>query len=96
MKALKEMGVLCPEDVALAVFDEIPGNGSFYPEITSVVQPAYEIGYKAAEMLIAQIASGATAAVDVRLNPELRIRESTLLPSRIFRRPDLPAELSTA
>jgi len=92
LKALKEMGVLCPEDVALAVFDEVPGNGSFYPEITTVVQPAYEIGYKAAELLIKQITSGPVAAVNIRLQPELRIRESTLPPSRGFRRQDSGAE----
>ncbi|MFN7993124.1 MAG: LacI family DNA-binding transcriptional regulator [Bryobacteraceae bacterium] len=88
LKALKEMRVDCPEDVALAVFDDIPGNGSFYPEITTVVQPAYEIGFKAAEVLIEQIETGYAAAADIRLSPELRIRESTLPVSRIARRLD--------
>lgn len=80
LKALKEMGVGCPEEVALAVFDGLPGNGSFYPEVTTVVQPAYEIGYKGAEILIEQIESGNTEPIEIRLQPELLIRESTLRP----------------
>lgn len=84
LKALREMGVGCPDDVALAVFDEVPGNGSFYPEITTVVQPAYEIGYKGAELLIEQIERGGPdyKPVEIRIQPELRIRESTLPPER--------------
>ena len=88
LKALREMGVRCPDDVALAVFDEIPGNGSFYPEITTVVQPAYEIGFKGAELLIEQIEAGRSnnVPVEIRLQPELRIRESTLPSARTFKR----------
>ena len=88
LKALRELGVSCPDDVALAVFDELPGNGSFYPEVTTVVQPAYEIGYKGAEILIDQIESGDREPVEIRLQPELRIRESTLPASRAAKRPE--------
>ena len=80
LKALKEMDIHCPDDLALAVFDELPGSGSFSPEVTVVVQPAYEIGYKGAKLLIRQIESGLPAEpVEIRLSAELRIRESTLL-----------------
>lgn len=79
LKALKEMNLRCPEDLALAVFDELPGSGSFSPEVTVVVQPAYDIGYKGAKLLIQQIQTGVPEApVEVRLESELRIRESTL------------------
>jgi LacI family transcriptional regulator len=78
-KALKEMAVRVPEDLAVAVFDELPGNGSFYPEVTAVVQPAYDIGYKGAELLLREIETGKPdTPVHIRLTPELRIRESTL------------------
>jgi LacI family transcriptional regulator len=79
LKALKEMDIRCPEDLALAVFDELPGSGSFSPEVTTVVQPAYEIGYKGAKLLIEQMESGQPdSPVEVRLSAELRIWESTL------------------
>jgi LacI family transcriptional regulator len=78
LKAIKELGLRCPEDLALAVFDELPGNGSFSPEITTVIQPAYEIGRQGAEMLIRHIESGEPQQpVEIRLMPELHIREST-------------------
>ncbi len=80
LRALKEMGLHCPEDLALAVFDELPGNGSFYPEVTAVVQPAYLVGYRGAELLIQQIENpGEAKHTELLLKPELRIRESTLL-----------------
>lgn len=78
LKALKEMSIRCPEDLALAVFDELPGAGSFSPEVTAVVQPAYEIGFRGAKLLIEQIESGRRdEVVEIYLKSELRIREST-------------------
>jgi LacI family transcriptional regulator len=78
LKALKEMAIRCPEDLALAIFDELPGSGSFSPAVTAVVQPAYDIGYKGAKLLIQHIESGKPATpVEIRLGAELRIREST-------------------
>lgn len=78
LKALKEMKIECPEELALAVFDELPGSGSFTPEVTAVVQPAYEIGYRGAKLLIQQIESGPTQEPsEIHLTAELRIREST-------------------
>ena len=80
LKAVKELGLRCPGDLALAVFDEVPGNGSFSPEVTSVIQPAYQIGYQGVELLLRQVESGEPATpVQIRLRAELRIGESTLL-----------------
>lgn len=78
LRAVKEMALRCPEDLAFAVFDEVPGNGSFYPEVTTIVQPAYQVGYRGAELLIQQIEDGGEEYTELRLKPELRIRESTL------------------
>jgi len=80
LKALKELGLRCPGDLALAVFDEVPGNGSFSPEVTSVIQPAYQIGYQGVELLLRQLESGEPATpVQIRLRAELRVGESTQL-----------------
>lgn len=79
LRALKELALRCPEDLALAVFDELPGNGSFYPEVTAVIQPAYQVGYLGAELLIQQIeGTSQDKYTEIKLKPELRIRESTL------------------
>jgi LacI family transcriptional regulator len=83
LKALKEMGLSCPQDLALAVFDELPGAGSFSPEVTAVVQPASCIGYQGAKLLIQQIQTGVPEVpIEIRLTAELRIRESTMSNTR--------------
>src|SRR5882724_4574562 len=80
LRAVKELGLRCPGDLALAVFDEVPGNGSFSPEVTSVIQPAYQIGYQGVELLLRQVESGEPATpIQIRLRAALRIGESTLL-----------------
>jgi len=43
LKAIHELGLRCPEDVALAVFDEVPFGDVIQPRLTVVAQPAYEM-----------------------------------------------------
>lgn len=77
-KALRELGVRCPGDLAVAVFDDYPQSESFSPPITAVAQPAYEIGRTGAELLIEEIENPqASPPREIRLKAELRIREST-------------------
>ena len=84
LRAIKELGIQCPGDIALAVFDGVPGNGSFAPEVTSVVQPAYQIGYQGVELLLRLREAGESAIpTQIRLEAELCIGESTL-PRRPF------------
>ncbi|MGE5571058.1 MAG: LacI family DNA-binding transcriptional regulator [Rhodospirillales bacterium] len=80
IKAIQEMGLRCPEDVAIAVFDDVPGGDIFRPQLTVVSQPAYEIGYRGAELLIQRITGEIKSSkpVTVVLEPELKVRESTL------------------
>ena len=78
MRAVQELSLDCPRDVALAVFDDIPGADVFRPTLTVVSQPAYEIGYKAADLLIRRLAGElGPKPVIVTLEPELKIRQST-------------------
>lgn len=80
LKALEELGIRCPEDLALAVFDELPSAEAFHPRLTCVAQPAYAVGYKGAELLIKRLDSGRRQGKPavVRLPTVLRIGESTL------------------
>lgn len=80
IKALQELGLQCPEDIAVAVFDDIPGADVFRPNITVVSQPAYEIGYRATELLIDRITGKNTleSPIVITLEPELKVRESTV------------------
>jgi LacI family transcriptional regulator len=79
IKAIFELGLRCPEDVALAVFDDVPFADFIQPRLTVVAQPAYEMGRVGAELLIARLEGRevSPAAVQVLLAPELVVREST-------------------
>ena len=80
LKAINELGLRCPEDVALAMFDDVPFGDVIQPRLTVVAQPAYEIGRVGAELLIARLEGRETSTEPVRhmLAPELLVRESTI------------------
>ncbi len=72
-------GVRVPEDVAVVGYDDIEFAAIAGVPLTSVRQPAREMGRTAAEMLLARI--GGTAGVDlgnVVYRPELIVRASTM------------------
>jgi len=52
LRALLEAGVRCPEQIALVSFDDIFWFDLLRPSISAVVQPSYDLGAKAAELLL--------------------------------------------
>jgi LacI family transcriptional regulator len=78
LNAFEELGVLCPEDIALATFDDLTLDHSIHSHLTAVVQPSYEMGARAATILIDRIEGKMTGdPVVVRIVPTLVIRESS-------------------
>ncbi len=79
IRAVEEIGLTCPGDVAVASFDDMPLAAVFRPHLTAVAQPAYDIGRQGAELLIRRVQRKIRSrkCVTIRLEPELRIREST-------------------
>lgn len=79
LKAVEELGLRCPDDIAIAAFDDLPAAEVIRPHLTSVAQPAYRIGYTGAELLVERL-EGRTGPDRVRivLPTELKIRESTV------------------
>jgi LacI family transcriptional regulator len=79
LEALEEIGLSCPEDIALATFDDLPVAKVFRPHLTSVWQPSYEIGHQGATLLLQRLQGeiSSPAPVIILLEPELRIRQST-------------------
>jgi LacI family transcriptional regulator len=78
LRALDEVRMRCPEDVALATFDDLPFARAFHPQLTCVAQPAYELGFKGANLLIDRIQGKLPEnPVRIELASELKIREST-------------------
>ena len=76
LQAIQQLGWKCPEDVALACFDDHPWAGVACPPLTTVRQPDYEIGYTAARILMKMISGEPIAHDRVILKPELIVRQS--------------------
>jgi len=76
LKAAEEMGLKCPDDFGLISFDDYPWLGVFRPKLTTVELPKRQLGIDAAELLIRRISGDTTKAAVLKLQPELRIRES--------------------
>jgi len=74
--AIKELGLHCPEDIAIVGFDDHPWAAVSDPPLTVVRQPAIKVGSKAAELLLAMINNGKSPESRVVLDCELILRES--------------------
>jgi DNA-binding LacI/PurR family transcriptional regulator len=79
LRALRDRGMEIPRDIAFATFDELTVDDLFSPSITTVVQPAYDIGFKAAQILLDRIEGKAEqdAPITVRLPATLKVRDSS-------------------
>lgn len=84
MLELKKRGMRIPEDIAVAGFSESPIGRIM--ELTSVFQPTFEIGRKAAGLLLKQIKDYDAPAETIILDAKLNIRHSTLPLSKRGRR----------
>jgi len=73
--ALRERSLDCPEDVEIVSSDDADWLDVFDPPITTIVQPSYDLGAKAAELLLKRIRHPRRASEFVFLKPFLRIRE---------------------
>ena len=83
MEALKGAGLLVPGDVSIVGFDDIQLAGYTTPALTTIRQPAYEMGRGAAEILIDAIGGKqlARSQRQVVFQGELVVRGSTAPPS---------------
>jgi LacI family transcriptional regulator len=81
MRSLREAGLRVPEDVSIVAFDDLPVAWLSDPFMTVVDQPAYEIGRRGAELLLARLDGTISGpGRDVVLPSELRIRRSSAPP----------------
>jgi LacI family transcriptional regulator len=79
MKALRDLGLSCPEDVSVAGLDDFPWSDAFKPYLTTVEQPVRAIGERAAQLLLERMDGHDTQeARTIVLQGELKIRASCL------------------
>jgi LacI family transcriptional regulator len=79
LRALRDCGLATPADVAFVTVDELTVDDLFTPAITTVVQPAVEIGFRASEILLQRIreAPRPNHLIQLRLPATLKVRESS-------------------
>lgn len=78
LRALRELGIQVPDDVSVIGFDDLKILEYLPLPLTTVHVPKYEMGRRAAEMVIRLIeANGEVPAERVFLDAKLVIREST-------------------
>lgn len=80
LKAIKESGLRCPEDIALVGFSETEVAQLVDPPLTSIEQPTFEIGETAARLLLEQIEDTACIKTykTVSLIAKMNVRKSSI------------------
>jgi LacI family transcriptional regulator len=73
-------GIACPGEISVVGYNDMPFAGWFDPPLTTVRLPHYEIGSRAAELLLEHLRDPDAEPVQVMLDPELMIRGSTAPP----------------
>jgi len=80
--AAAKRGLRIPQDLALVCFDDLPSISHLFPFLTVVVQPVYEMGVNAAQLLLSRL--DAAAPLDPR---------HIILPTRMILRHSCGARL---
>lgn len=82
LRATRQRAIQMPADLSLVSFDDIPTGELLDPPLTVIAQPTYQLGSRAAELLLRRIAEPAAPVTEVVLHATLVIRGSTAPPSR--------------
>ena len=83
LHAIQETGWRVPEDFAMVTFDDLPLSLLAFPFFTVAAQPAYDMGQRATELLLARLAHGAPEQCqEIILPTQIIVRQSSGSPRR--------------
>ena len=82
MDAMKEIGLLVPENMSVIGYDDILFLERMNPALTTVLLPKYEMGSHATKTLLDIIDGESNGPGVLRMQPRLMIRNSTAVASR--------------
>lgn len=77
MRALKRRGFRVPEDIEIIGFDDIELSALVDPPLTTIAQPAAEMGRRSAELLLCLAEGNKPVRTVVMLEPTLVVRGTT-------------------
>jgi len=76
MKELQNRGYRIPEDISICGFDDLAGAKSHQPALTTVNQPAAELGYTAIKEFSENLIHGSAEVRNYQLPAQLVVRQS--------------------
>jgi len=76
-RVLRERKLSIPRDISLVAFDDVPWMGMVQPAITAVAQPTFEMGRRAALLLLRRLEDPTCGRTVEVLEPHLITRGST-------------------
>lgn len=77
MRAIRDLGLICPADISVASMDDFVWADVFGPRLTTVAQPVEAIGEQAARLLLDRLSGKAAAQPEVlTLRGRLIVRNS--------------------
>lgn len=77
MDAVRDMALRIPEDISIGGFDDIPMSAHFYPALTTIRQPLFDMGSAATRMIINMLSDIENPSHQLELKTELVVRRST-------------------
>ncbi len=80
LRGLRAAGCEVPADITLVGFDDLPEALVTFPFLTVVAQPAYDMGRRAVELLLARLRGPATDYQEIVLPTWLEVRSSSAAP----------------
>ena len=81
IRELRDAGLRVPDDVSVVGYDDLPVAAYVEPALTTVHQPMGEVGARAAEIVLDEIAGGVAPALQTHLLPAVLVaRESVSAP----------------
>lgn len=77
LRGLADRGIRVPQDLVVVGYDDLIFGSMLSPALTTVRQPAFELGVAAAELLLDEVHNPEHRHREVRFEPELVIRASS-------------------
>ncbi|WP_339321615.1 LacI family DNA-binding transcriptional regulator [Paenibacillus sp. FSL W8-0194] len=74
---LKDRNILVPGQVSVVGFDNLRFANMFIPKLTTIAQPMYDMGYRAAEKLHELVTTGKVEVLREKMEHKLIVRESS-------------------